>query len=203
MLITNKAVTPLQEYLQFIETCAESGITSLQLCEKGASYQSLLNFGMQLKEILAPYNIPLIVNDNIDLAIALDADGVHLGQSDGDLKAVRKIIGQKKIIGVSVNSPTELQIANRLPIDYIGVGAIFPTSSKADATRIWGIDELKSLSTISHHPIVAIGGINESNAKSVIEVGASGVALIGAIHNSAKPAQTIKNILNIINSKTT
>lgn len=201
MLVTNKGEASLKQYLDFIKICASSGITSLQLREKKAPYKDLLELGKRLKEILTPHNIPLIINDNIQLAIELNADGVHLGQSDGDHAMARKILGKDKIIGVSVNSFAEMQIANRLAIDYVGVGAIFPTTSKSDIATIWGINGLKQLSEIAEHPMIAIGGINETNASSVIAAGASGIAVINAIHNADNPELTIKNFLRIMESK--
>lgn len=194
-LITHKNNTSLDEYLQFITICAQSGITALQLREKNLSFNALVALGRQLQVVLKPFNIPLIINDNIDLALELDADGVHLGQSDGSHSAARKRLGPHKIIGVSIDSLQNLESANELPIDYVGIGAIFPTQTKSNVTTIWGIAGLQQLAPLSKHPIIAIGGINESNASCVFQAGAHGIAVIGAIHQTNDPATTIKKLL--------
>ena len=198
MLVTNSSETLCDDYLKFIELCARSGITALQLRHKTASYESLFQFGLMLKKVLSPYRIPLIVNDNVNLAIELDADGVHLGQADGSPQKARDLLGSEKIIGVTIDSINDLHDANLLPINYVGVGAIFPTQNKPDVKTIWGIDGLSKLSMISEHNIVAIGGINESNIRDVMLAGAKGVAVIGAIHNTINPSLTIKRFKKII-----
>lgn len=200
-LITHKNDTPLDEYLRFIHHCAVAGITSLQLREKQASYQDCLTLGRQLKSILTAFHIPLIVNDNVALAIELDADGVHLGQTDTSPIVAREQLGPDKIIGLSIDSKENLQTANTLPIDYVGIGAIFPTKTKQNISTIWGLDGLAKISPLSKHPIVAIGGIDESNTQNVVHAGAHGVAVISAIHDSINPQQTIKNIRQQIGGK--
>ena len=197
-LVTNQKKTPVSDYLAFIKTCAEAGITAVQLRDKQLSYQDCLAFGKALKAVLAPFSIPLIINDNIDLAVELDADGIHLGQTDGCLIAARERLGSQKIIGISIDSIENLLTANQLPIDYVGVGAIFPTYNKSNVTTVWGIDGLSKLSSISKHPIIAIGGINESNAEDVMRSGAHGIAVIGAVHDSACPTGTMRSLRSTI-----
>ncbi len=194
-LVTNQNKTPLSDYLALIKTCAEAGVTAVQLRDKQSSYQDCLAFGKALKTVLAPFSIPLIINDNIDLAIELDADGVHLGQTDGCPITARQRLGSQKIIGISIDSIENLLIANQLPIDYVGIGAIFPTYNKNNVATVWGLEGLSHLSSISKHPIIAIGGINESNAEDVMRSGAHGIAVIGAIHDSVCPTDTVKKLL--------
>lgn len=198
MLVTNKGDMKLEDYLSLVKICILSGVTSVQLREKVADYDYLLYFGRKLKEVLSCFKVTFIVNDNINLASSLDADGLHLGQDDGDPMYARKILGSNKIIGISVNSKEDLLRANDLPIDYVGVGAIFPTISKVNVKNIWGLKGLRSLSVISRHPIVAIGGLNESNISSVMSFGASGVAVISAIHNAKDIKLATTNIYNAV-----
>lgn len=198
MLVTNKRNIPEDEYLQLIQVCAISGITAVQLREKSLSYRSLLKLGRALKEILSPLNIPLIVNDHVNLALELDAEGVHLGQADGDAKVARDLLGPDKIIGISIDSMANLQVANELPIDYVGIGAIFPTRNKANVTTIWDIAGLKQASLLSKHPIVAIGGIHENNAAAVMQAGSQGIAAIGAFHDTIDPGVTTKKLRSIV-----
>lgn len=198
MLVTHKNDTPTHDYLQFIQCCAESGITALQLREKNASHAELLDLGQQIKRILAPFDIPLIINDNVTLAIELNADGVHLGQSDACPINTRQRLGTEKIIGLSIDSVENLHVANQLPIDYVGIGAIFPTATKHNVATIWGTEGLLKLSAVSKHPIVAIGGINESNTSNVKRAGAHGVAVIGALHDSSAPKNTVSNLRHLM-----
>lgn len=198
-LVTDKKNTSTPSYLEWIQQCIKGGVTCVQLREKLIPYEELLLFGRALKSILDKSNIPLIINDYVDLCIQLDAAGVHLGQSDGDPIKARAMLGPHKIIGISTNTLTQVNNAKTLPVDYLGVGAIFPTENKPDIQTIWGLDGLKQAAQISDHPLVAIGGINENNVQSVISSGANGVAAIGAFHDAKDPCQTTLNLLTTIN----
>ncbi len=201
MLVTNRQSRPLDDYLQFITCCAVSGITSVQMREKGQDQASLLMFGQQLKMILDPLHIPLIINDDVELALKLNASGVHLGQSDGDPIRARERLGPEAIIGVSIDFEKDVMVANRLPIDYVGVGAIFPSESKKNITTIWGIEGLQQLAPHSKHPIIGIGGIDLHNASEVLEAGADGIAIIGALHQTPTPTQMVHQFCQIIKQR--
>jgi thiamine-phosphate pyrophosphorylase len=197
MLLTNQC-TSLPEYLQFITRCVRAGVSCVQLREKYLSSDALYDFAIQLKQCLAPYAVPLIINDDLSLALAIDADGVHLGQSDGDIHEARAQLGANKIIGVSINTLAELELANTLPVNYVGVGAIFPTRSKPDVKTIWGIEGLRQACMLSHHPVVAIGGIDSTTAQRVMDAGAQGIAAIGALHRATVPEDEIQYIKQAI-----
>lgn len=197
-LVTNKKATPLDQYLKFVYACAKSGITCVQLREKNLHPDELLEFGTQLLSLLQPFSIPLIINDNADLAYRLNADGVHLGQSDGNVSEIRERLGDDKIIGLSINSIAQLHAANTLPIDYVGVGAIFPTNNKKNITTIWGCDGLKQIASLSNHVVIAIGGINDSNVSDVIKAGAHGVAAIAVFHDATDPSLTTNKLHDLI-----
>lgn len=201
MLVTNRQQTPMADYLQFIKTCANAGVTAVQLREKHQTPETLLVFGEKLKEILDPLQIPLIVNDDIELALKLNASGIHLGQTDGDPKLARALLGPNKIIGVSIDTEENLIAANPLPIDYVGIGAIFTTTNKHNVATIWGTHGLSQLSSRSRHPIIGIGGINESNAAEVLSSGACGIAVIGALHDAEDPKRTTHNLRHIIDNR--
>jgi len=198
ILVTIKDNKLLDQYLRFLTMCAESGITAVQLREKQLPYKELLAFGKAIQRVMKPFDVPLIINDNIQLAIAINADGVHLGQTDGDVCAARQQLGNDKIIGLTIDSIDQLYIANNLPINYVGIGAIFPTHNKNDVPTVWGSAGLKKLSSLTHYPIVAIGGINESNAQAVMQAGASGIAAIDAFHTAVDPMTTTKNLRHIV-----
>ena len=174
-----RQITEIQ-YLEFINFWLDQGIDCVQLREKNVKFDDLLKFGGKIKNLVDLYRIPLIINDSVELCLALEADGVHLGQTDGDITEARAKIGETKILGLSTNNLDQVKIANFLPIDYIGVGAIFASKNKLDLEKIWGIENLKIAVNTSQHPVIAIGGINFSNAKKILACGASGFAAIEA-----------------------
>lgn len=186
------------EYLRFIATCIQSGVSHLQLRQKNLSYKELLNFGIELKIILKDFPTKLIINDNLKLALELDADGIHLGQGDINTEIARSKLGPDKIIGLSIESISELITANNNPhINYVAASAVFPSSSKSNLKRIWGIQGLKKFCEISKHPVIAIGGIDLNNIKSIKECGINGVAIINSIHQAKNPKEYIQSLLKI------
>lgn len=188
------------EYLKFIELSAKSGITHLQLRQKNWSFNSLLDFGRELQAVLKPYSIPLIINDNLQLTFELNADGLHLGQKDGDPDAARAILGADKIIGISIENNTQLEQANlSRSINYVAASAVFPSKSKSNIEYIWGLDGLAKFCQISYHPVIAIGGINLNNIAQVGAIPISGVAVISAIHEADDPKQYIQQLNQQLN----
>ncbi|OJV46785.1 MAG: thiamine-phosphate diphosphorylase [Alphaproteobacteria bacterium 43-37] len=198
MLVTQKQDHKESEYLDWLRMCCQSGVTSIQLREKNMPFEDLAKFGRKLKEVVSEFSVPLFVNDSIDLALEVNADGLHLGQSDGCVFTARKMLGPSKLIGLSVDALEHIQRANEMPIDYVGVGAIFPTPNKVDVAKIWGIEGLALASKSSRHPIIAIGGINTMTASDVIKAGAHGVAVIGAIHNALNADKEIKALRKLV-----
>lgn len=194
-LVTNKGPNSISQYLKFVSECIDSGVKSVQLREKSLSQSDLFQFALSLKKLLDEKSTPLIINDNVELCLQIDAAGVHLGQSDLNVKSARNLLGKDKLIGLSVNTIDQAKTSNVLPIDYIGVGAIFPTSNKTDIETIWGTSGLCLVSNSTLHPIIAIGGIDEDNAEEVFRSGAQGVAAIGTFHKCRDIPQVVKNLL--------
>ncbi|MFC3908658.1 thiamine phosphate synthase [Legionella dresdenensis] len=188
MLVTNRQTDDLGSYLAFIEQCLIGGVTSVQLREKSPRSEQLLADAGQLKLLLDRYQIPLIINDNVDLAIELDAAGVHLGQSDGCPETARARLGQDKIIGLSLESEEDLLTSNQLPVSYTAASAVFATASKSNLRKLWGLAGLRELAERCRHPVIAIGGIDLTNAADVAAAGAAGIAVIGALHQADDPA---------------
>lgn len=183
-LVTNLKNKPFSLYRPLILQAIQGGITSVQLREKTQNLLEYKQLALQLKTILRPFKIPLIINDHVEIAKEIDADGVHLGQSDLSPEDARKILGAEKIIGWSVETLEELEIANQLTcLDYIAASAVFPSKTKPDCKTTWGITGLMHIAQHSKHPVMAIGGINLSNIKTVMDSGACGVAVVGAIHD--------------------
>lgn len=156
------------------------GATVIQLRAPGWKKKLWLKAGLLLKQALQPHGIPLIIDDHIDIAQLVKADGVHVGQEDIDVRSARKLLGEKAIIGLSVGSLEELPECT-MPVDYLGVGPVYATATKADAGKAIGPEGLKNIRNQTELPIVAIGGIKQSNCEDVIRSGADGVAVVSAI----------------------
>ena len=154
---------------------------------------------LKVKEITTKYNVPLIINDRVDVALAIDADGVHVGQSDMPCDVTRKLVGDDKIVGVSAATIEEAQKAEKDGADYIGTGAVFPTATKDDAPSITK-KELKEVVDSINLPVVAIGGINLDNASELTDTGIAGLSVVSAIMSSDNPKESSKKLLNIFNS---
>lgn len=158
----------------------EGGATALQLREKNLDEKTFMDEARALKALCAEFRVPFIVNDNVEAVKKIGADGVHIGQSDMEVSAARKILGPGKIIGVSARTAGEAAAAERLGADYIGAGAVFPTASKDDAAEVTP-GALREICLAVKIPVVAIGGINEGNISLLRGSGAAGVAVISAI----------------------
>lgn len=187
-LVTHPESRSLDSYEQIIRQAISGGVTSIQLRNKTEQSSILRKIAIDLLAIVRPLHIPLIINDNVALAKEIDADGVHLGQSDMPPVEAREILGPDKIIGWSIETYEQLERANQLDcIDYIAASAIFPSKTKLDCKMIWGLAGLKTITQQSRHPVVAIGGININNVRDVMMQGAVGAAVISAIHDHAQP----------------
>lgn len=176
-----------EDPLYVLEDALKAGITIFQLREKGKKSlkgEVLVEFAKQCQALCKQYDVPFIVNDDVELALKIDADGVHVGQEDTPLVEIGDRL-QNKIIGVSVHNEEEMDAAVKGGADYVGIGPIFETKSKVDARKPAGVNFLKrAREKYSDFPIVAIGGISPKNAQQVLDAGADGVAVISAICES-------------------
>ena len=154
----------------------------------------------RIKKHLEPYKVPLIINDRVDVAVACGAEGVHIGQEDLPYEIVRKLMGDKAIIGLSVETWDDVVASQKLNVSYIGVSPVFATPTKTDTKGAWGLEGLSRIKTFSRHPLVAIGGINESNAREVVMAGADCIAVVSAICASPHPEAAARRLNEIINS---
>lgn len=159
----------------------KAGVSCVQLREKDTGTRLFLKKALALKSILKPAGIPLIINDRVDIALAAKADGVHLGQSDMPYEYARKILGPKAVIGLSVETWEDVKNSQDLDVDYLGISPVFSTPTKTDTKIPWGLDGIEKIREYSCHSLVAIGGIDASNAESVITAGATGIAVVSAI----------------------
>ncbi|MDR0913128.1 MAG: thiamine phosphate synthase [Methanobrevibacter sp.] len=193
-LVTNSDNKPIEDFLAIVEESIKGGVTIVQIREKYKNSRDFYNLAKSLKKITDKYNVPLIVNDRIDIAIAIDCAGVHLGQEDIPCNVARKMIGNDKILGISANTITDAEEAEENGADYIGSGAIFPTKSK-DAECIT-INNLKEIVESVNIPVVAIGGINEENSYLLKDTKIKGISVISSIMNSNNPKIASKRLLS-------
>lgn len=166
---------------EVVKESLEGGVTFLQLREKQLDEDHFLQEAKKLQGLCSEYNVPFIINDNVEIALAINADGVHIGQSDMEMKEAREKLGPDKIIGVSAHTKEEALLAQAQGADYLGVGAVFPTSSKDDAERV-SYETLKAICEVVSIPVVAIGGITRENLHQLSGSGISGISVISAIY---------------------
>lgn len=197
-LVTDRSFLNGRSLSYCIEEAIKGGVTLIQIREKDCSTRDFLNVAKEIKKITDKYNVPLIINDRIDIAKAIDADGVHLGQDDMPLSIARKILGPDKIIGISAGNIKEALEAERNGADYLGIGAIFYTNSKKDIDTPIGLDGLKNITGKINIPSVAIGGVNASNATDVINSGVNGISVISAILNNKDIKFAAENLHKLV-----
>lgn len=178
-----------------VKESLEGGVTFLQLREKELDEEHFLEEARELQKLCREYQVPFVINDNVDIAAAINADGVHVGQSDMEAGDVRAKLGPNKIIGVTAKTVEQAVLAQERGADYLGVGAVFHTDSKADAKEI-SFDTLKDICRAVSIPVIAIGGITEENVRELAGSGICGIAVISAIYaqrDIKKAAENLKN----------
>ena len=189
----------VDRFLNTIEEGIKGGVTVVQIREKTADTLDFYNLALKVKEITTRYDVPLIINDRVDVALAIDADGVHVGQSDMPCDVTRRLIGPDKILGISAATIEEAKKAESDGADYIGTGAVFPTATKDDAPSVTK-EELTEIVKSINIPVVAIGGINLDNASQLTDTGIAGLSVVSAIMSSDNPKKSSEELLNIFNS---
>ena len=199
-LVTDKRNKTDDEFLEIIEEAIKGGTTVVQIREKEGETLDFYNLALKVKEITSKYNVPLIVNDRIDVALAIKSEGVHIGQTDMPADVARSLIGDEMILGVSASTVQEARKAEKDGADYIGTGAVFPTATKDDAPSITK-DDLKEVTGSINIPTVAIGGITLENASELAGTGIAGISVVSAIMNSKDPKTASENLLKIYNEK--
>ena len=197
-LVTDKS-DDVEKFLKTIEEAIKGGVSVVQIREKTADTLDFYNLALKVKEITEKHNVPLIINDRVDVALAVDAEGVHVGQSDMPCDVTRALVGPDKIVGVSAATIEEAQKAESDGADYIGTGAVFPTATKDDAPKITKKDLKEIVESISI-PVVAIGGITLNNAHELNDTGIAGLSVVSAIMSSENPKKSSEELLKIFNS---
>lgn len=199
-LVTDRGYLKGRDLKDVVAQAAAGGVTMVQLREKDCSTRDFISLGLQLKALLGPLGIPLIINDRVDVALAIDADGVHIGQSDMPYEMARRILGRDKIIGLSVENLEEVRQTETLDVDYIGISPVYGTPTKTDTAPPFGLDGLRQALELTSHPSVAIGGMNHVTAADVILTGVDGIAVVSAIVGADDPEKASRELLEIIES---
>ena len=197
-LVTDRDLSLGRSLEEVVRDAVAGGVTMVQLREKDAPTGKFIELGRRLMSLLKPLGVPLIINDRVDVALAVDADGVHIGQSDMSYADARRLLGPEKIIGLSVENFEDLESANTLDVDYIGISPVYGTPTKTDTAEPFGLEGLKEAVRLSLHPTVAIGGMNTTTIGDVIAAGTDGVAVVSAICSAASPRAAAAELATII-----
>jgi thiamine-phosphate pyrophosphorylase len=186
-LVTDRDLCGERSLADVVGLAVRGGASLVQLREKTADTRAFVELARALKALLAPYGVPLLINDRVDVALAAGAAGAHLGQSDMPADLARQLLGPAAILGLSLELPGQLAEAEAQDVDYYGVSPIHPTPTKTNTGPGWGLDGLRRLRAATARPLVGIGGIGAHNAAEVIRAGADGIAVVSAICAAADP----------------
>ena len=186
-LVTDRPLCMGRELEWVVEEAVKGGVTLVQLREKDTDTRQFIELAIRLKKTLAAYQVPLLINDRIDVALAADADGVHIGQSDMPYEMARRLLGNDKIIGLSIENDADAEAANAIDVDYVAVSPVYLTNTKTDTSAALGLEGVRRISALSKHPVVGIGGMNQTTVKDVVAAGADGVAVVSAICSAESP----------------
>ncbi|MCG8566134.1 MAG: thiamine phosphate synthase [Desulfobacterales bacterium] len=193
-LVTDQKACLGRSLESIVEAAAAQGLCCVQLREKKADTRTFLEQAQALKSILAGTGIPLVINDRLDIALAVEAEGVHIGQSDMPYDTARRLLGPNALIGLSVESWEDVEAAQDMELAYIGVSPVFATPTKTDTKTPWGLEGLAKIRAFSRHPLVAIGAVNATNAESVIQAGAHSLAVVSAICSASDPGAATQEL---------
>lgn len=199
-LVTDRRLARGRTTREIVEAAVAAGVSVVQLREKELQTRAFYEEGMRIRDFLRHAGVTFIVNDRVDLAQALDADGVHLGPDDMPVAVARRILGPDRIIGLSIKTLDDLRSPDCSYADYLGVGPIFSTSTKLDTAPPWGLEGLRRAREATTLPIVAIGSITPENAQAVIEAGADAVAVVSAVVGAIDPGQAAAALVRAVGS---
>jgi len=197
-VLTDRRAAGARSLVDLVRAAVRGGATAVQLRDKGATTRDMIELGRALLAITRPAGVPLIVNDRADVALAIGADGVHVGQDDMPPPLARAILGPERILGVSAGTVDEARQAEREGADYLGVGDVYGTPSKADAGTPIGVAGLAEIARAVSIPVVAIGGITLDNAAATIQAGAAGVAVLSAVIGAPDPEVAARQLRRIV-----
>ena len=197
-LVTDRGLARGRSNIEIVKSAVDGGTTVVQLREKDCSTRVFIEQALTIKDFLKGLGVPLIINDRVDVAQAVEADGVHLGQTDMPLEVAKKILGDSMIIGISAESLQDAVEAERGGADYLGVSPIYATPTKTDTAPALGLEGLREIRKAVRLPLVGIGGLNRDNAAEVIRNGADGVAVVSAIVAADDPRTAADDLKKMI-----
>ena len=197
-LVTDRGLARGRTTLEIVRAAVDGGASVVQLREKDCSTRDFIEQALTVKKFLKARGVPLLINDRVDVAQAIAADGVHLGQTDMPLEIAKKILGDSMIIGISAESLEDAIEAERGGADYLGISPIYATPTKTDTASPLGLKGLREIRNAVKLPLVGIGGLNKDNAAEVIRHGADGVAVVSAIVAADDPAAAAKELKQVI-----
>ncbi len=197
-LVTDQKLCLGRELIEVVMEAVAGGVSIVQIREKDSDTMAFFQLARAMKKSLEKTNVPLIINDRVDVAIAVGAEGVHVGQTDLPCSVVREMLGPGKIIGVSINTFDQITEAEKFHINYLSLSPVFPTPTKPDTTPAFGIEGLKKARQKTSRPLITIGGINKNNLNEIIVAGMDGAAVVSAICSAPSPRSAAQELADII-----
>jgi len=196
--VTDRGLCGGKPLAEVVLQAIRGGASCVQLREKDVSTRVFVEEALRIKALMEPFRVPLIINDRLDIALAVGAEGVHVGQEDMPYQTARRLMGPRAVIGLSVETWEDVEKAESLDCDYLGVSPVFATPTKTDTKEPWGLDGLAKIRAFSRHPLVAIGGLHAGNAEAAVRAGADSIAVVSAICASPDPLQASRELAGII-----
>ena len=197
-LVTDRKLCGDRQLEDVVHQALKGGVAYVQLREKDVSTRFFIEEAQKIKILTVQFRVPLIINDRLDVALAAGADGVHIGREDMPYETARKLMGPRAIIGLSAENWDDVVKAQDLDVNYLGVSPVFETPTKTDTKGNWGLDGLARIKAYSNHPLVAIGGLNASNAEDAVKAGADCIAVVSAICAAPDPLRASRELCDII-----
>jgi thiamine-phosphate pyrophosphorylase len=197
-LVTDRDLCGGRPLDEIVLAAVRGGAACVQLREKDLPTRSFVEEARSIKALLAPFRVPLIINDRIDVALAVAAEGVHIGQDDMPYPLARRILGSGVIIGLSVETWADVEQAEEWDVDYLGVSPVFETPTKTDTRGSWGLEGIARIRAYSRHPLIAIGGLHAANTGAATRAGADGIAVVSAICAAPDPFRAAQELCVII-----
>jgi len=197
-LVTDEAACLGRDFYWVVEEAVKGGVTMVQLREKSLSTRAFIDRARRLKSLLESYNVPLIINDRVDVVLAADADGVHIGQSDMPFQTAHQLLGEGKIIGLSAEKHSDVLEAEHWNLSYLAVSPLFATPTKTDTEKPWEIEGLQWVREQCRHQLVVIGGLHTGNVREAVMNGANGVAVVSAICSAPSPREAARKLKTIV-----
>ncbi|BDU78132.1 thiamine phosphate synthase [Mesoterricola sediminis] len=193
-LVTDRALCAPRTVEEVVRLAVQGGATSVQLRDKDLPTRAFLETAERLHAFLRPRGVPLIINDRVDIALAVGAEGIHVGQDDLPPEVVRRLAGPGVLVGLSVETWEDVVRAQDQPVDYLGVSPVYGTPTKTDTKGAWGLDGLARIRAFSRHPLVAIGGLHAGTIPGVVQAGADGIAVVSALCAAPDPERAAREL---------